>query len=130
MKWKFEDAIMLKCIQISTSDNKTKSDFKTIFELFDELNHSVLTFENFKSSLEKLISVNFVEIDNENLTLTKHFLKEYAKLTDKLDSTNSTEIITIHNFLNKSDFKIQELCKLDVQILNKIRNARFEYLKE
>ena len=130
MKWNFEDALILKSIQISTIENKSKCDFKMIFETFDWLNHSVLKLENLKSSLEKLISVNFVEIENDNLILTKKFVKEYSKLTENVEMTNSTDLNRIHSFLKRTDFEIQELCQIDNRIQTKIKNARFEYLKQ
>ncbi len=129
MELKYEDALLLKSIEIAMNENKSNVDFRAIFQTYDWLNKSVLTLDEFKESLEKLINLKLVRIENENLTLTDIFISRMKKLNEMNNFSAISDVNEILNLLKVMKFEVSTREGIDENLMNKIKNARFEYLE-
>ena len=77
MNWNWSDAWLLMSI---ISVDKKGTDLRGIISTGDYINHSIFSFDEVKSGLEKLISIDYVHIEKDRYFTTKTFKRDYKKL--------------------------------------------------
>ncbi len=126
IKWNYTDALFLKSIQVAATDDNSGCDFRELIEIADGINHSVFSVENLKSSLEKLLAVNFVKIKKNKLSLTNSF---YQKNSEKTEPTILADTHRLEKLLKTIPLQKNKIQKVDNFTSEQIKNARSKYIK-
>jgi hypothetical protein len=102
MKIEFSDAWLLQSIYHSERENEG-SMLKNMVAYADYVNHAIMTFEEFKEGLYKLIALDLIKEKGENLTTTEQFKIWWdKKFGQKKRIYNMAELEQIKVFLDKT----------------------------
>ncbi len=101
MKFNSTDAWLLQAIFHSQDDGYAS--IKDIIAFADYVNHAVMTFEEFSTSLPKLMSVSLVTIDSDHLRTTAAFEQwRSKKFKGKKSVQPLKELFEIEKYLNET----------------------------
>jgi hypothetical protein len=78
-QWNSSDALLLQCVfQKSPADPLTSID--DLIAISDYIDHSIFNWEEFDTSLKKLLSVNYLELHNNKLGISANFKNDYLSI--------------------------------------------------
>jgi hypothetical protein len=126
MNWNWSDAWLLMSI-IST--DKKGTDLRGIIAMGDYINHSVFSFDELETGLEKLISIDYVRIEQNRFLTTSAFKRDYKKL--KAPKSLLKAVDQLHELLKSKLINERALRPMAKEILSEsiFKSAYEEYKK-
>jgi hypothetical protein len=127
MNWNWSDAWLLMSI-IST--DKKGTDLRGIISTGDYINHSIFSFEEVKSGLEKLLFIKYVRIEQNRFFTTPTFNRDYKKL--KTPSKAMLKAVDqLYELLKTKEIDKNELKPIGEDIFSEsaLKTAYNEYMK-
>ena len=127
MTWNWSDAWLLMSI-IST--DKSGTDLRGIISSGDYINHSIFNLDELKNGLEKLISIDYVRIEESRYFTTKTFNRDYKKLKT-YPKAMLKAVDQLHELLKTKSIDESKLKPLSEDIISEsiLKNAYNEYMK-
>ena len=125
--WNWSDAWLLMSI---ISVDKKGTDLRGIISTGDYINHSIFNFEEIKAGLEKLISIDYVRIEQSRYLTTKTFAHDYKKLKTHPQGMLKA-VDQLHELLKTKEIDDNKLKPLSEDIISEsiLKTAYNEYMK-
>src|SRR5882724_750992 len=114
MTWNWSDAWLL--ISIITKDKKG-STLGSIIGVGDYINHSIFSFDELKSGLEKLVSIGYVVIKKDRFLTTSKFERDYKTLKT-IPKGMLKQVDQLHELLKTNTIDESMLIVLGDDIIN------------
>ncbi|MFD2246017.1 hypothetical protein [Pontibacter ruber] len=129
LTWQEADAVLLDSLLLATGGESGAS-LQDMLLMADAIDGTVFTLEELEEGLEKLVSVGFVTIQKNKLSLTPEFLEKYEQITLQEGVTEDQKpLITLLEQQPLSGDKIEEI-RVTVLKKYKLKNYYQQYLEQ
>ncbi|MBF9253400.1 hypothetical protein I2I11_08860 [Pontibacter sp. 172403-2] len=81
LNWQETDAQLLEALLLATG-GEGGTTLQDVLLMADAIDGTVFTLQELEQGFEKLMSVNFMSIRKNKLSLTQEFLEDYASIAD------------------------------------------------
>ncbi len=129
--WNSSDAWLLHAMLLACGAAHRPISLRQIISCGDYINHSILNFSEIKSGLEKLISIHYAEITDNDIHITNNAINELIPVMSEY--SYATELTkAFENFLNKKDLTQYGSVRISSDLINEttIRKAYSDYFNK